>query len=154
MISYQNQCFWRHIKYEEQIISVNCCSRLLGANERVCPTSDRALQGGNQVELRSMQTRAFDTTDKNQITRSVVATLQDLGFVIDNADSDLGTVSATKLDGYQIKMTVSIRPKSETAMLVRANAQYNLTAIEDPKMYQDFFVTLGKAMFLTANKID
>jgi len=83
---------------------------------------------------------------------SVVATLQDLGFVIDN--TDLGTVSATKLGGYQIKMTVSIRPKSKTAMLVRANAQYNLKAIEDPKMYQDFFTTLGKAMFLTANKID
>jgi len=127
---------------------------LLGFMSGCATTSERALQGGNQVELRSMQTRAFDTVDKNQITRSVVATLQDLGFVIDNADADLGTVSATKLDGYQIKMTVSIRPKSKTAMLVRANAQYNLKAIEDPKMYQDFFTTLGKAMFLTANKID
>ena len=117
-------------------------------------TSERALQGGSQVELRSMQTRAFDTADKNQVIRSVIATLQDLGFVIDNADADLGTVSATKLDGYQIKMTVSIRPKSKTTMLVRANAQYNLKAIEDPKMYQDFFTALGKAMFLTANKID
>lgn len=133
------------------IIAVLGC---LGLMNGCASTSERALQGGNQVELRSMQTRAFDTVDKNKITRSVVATLQDLGFVIDNADADLGTVSATKLDGYQIKMTVSIRPKSETAMLVRANAQYNLTAIEDPKMYQDFFVTLGKAMFLTANKID
>jgi len=117
-------------------------------------TSERALQGGSQVELRSMQTRAFDTADKIQITRSVVATLQDLGFVIDNADADFGTVSATKLDGYQIKMTISIRPKSKTTMLVRANAQYNLKSIEDPKMYQDFFTTLSKAMFLTANKID
>ncbi len=117
-------------------------------------TSERALQGGNQVELRSMQTRVFDTLDKNLITRSVIATLQDLGFVIDNADADLGTVSGTKLDGYQIKMTVSIRPKSETSTLVRANAQYNLKAIEDAKMYQDFFTSLGQAMFLTANKID
>lgn len=117
-------------------------------------TNERALQGGNQVILRNMQTRAFDSTDKNMITRSVVATLQDLGFIIDNADSDFGTVSATKLFGYQIKMTVSIRPKSKTSILVRANARHNLQAIEDPKMYQDFFVTLGKAMFLTANKID
>ncbi len=127
---------------------------LMGFMSGCATTSDHALQGGSQVELRSMQTRAFDTANKNQITRSVVATLQDLGFVIDNADADFGTVSATKLDGYQIKMTVSIRAKSKTSMLVRANAQYNLKAIEDPKMYQDFFTTLSKAMFLAANKID
>ena len=117
-------------------------------------TSERALQGGNQVELRSMQTRAFDTNDKTLVTRNVIATLQDLGFVVDNADADLGTVSATKLSGYQIKMTVTIRKKSESSLLVRANAQYNLQAIEDPKMYQDFFTSLGKALFLSANKID
>jgi len=126
----------------------------MGLMSGCATTTERALQGGSQVELRSMQTRAFDTSDKQQITRSVIATLQDLGFVLDNADVDFGTVSATKLNGYQIKMTVSIRPKSESSMLVRANAQYNLKAIEDPEMYQDFFTTLGKAMFLTANKID
>lgn len=126
----------------------------LGAVGGCATTNERVLQGGNQVKLRSMQTRAFDSKDKNMITRSVVATLQDLGFFIDNADADLGTVSATKLDGYQIKMTVSIRPKSKTSMLVRANARYNIQAIEDPTMYQDFFTALGKAMFLTANKID
>jgi len=117
-------------------------------------TSQRALQGGNQVELRSMETRTFDTNDKILVTRNVIATLQDLGFVVDNADADLGTVSATKLAGYQIKMTVTIRKKSKSSLLVRANAQYNLQAIEDPKMYQDFFTSLGKALFLTANKIE
>jgi len=117
-------------------------------------TSERALQGGNQVALRSMQTRSFDTNDKRLVTRNVIATLQDLGFVIDNADADLGTVTATKLSGYQIKMTVSIRKKSENSLLVRANAQYNIQAIEDPKMYQDFFISLGKALFLSANKIE
>lgn len=117
-------------------------------------TSERALQGGNQLELRNMQTRSFDSTNKNVVTRSVIATLQDLGFVIDDADADLGTVSATKLDGYNIKMTVIIREKSKISLQVRANARHNLKAIEDPKMYQDFFTTLGKALFLTANKID
>jgi len=117
-------------------------------------TAERALQGGNQVALRSMQTRVFDTNDKTLVTRNVIATLQDLGFVVDNADADLGTVSATKLSGYQINMTVTIRKRSETSLLVRANARYNLQAIEDPKMYQDFFVSLGKALFLAANKIE
>jgi hypothetical protein len=39
-------------------------------------------------------------------------------------------------------------------MLVRANATKGEVLIEDPKAYQDFFSALGKAIFLTANKID
>lgn len=114
----------------------------------------RILEGGNQVELRSMQSRVFDTNDKNMVVRTVIATMQDLSFVIDKANADLGTVSGTKLGGYQIKMTVTVRPKSESQTLVRANAQYNLKAIEDPEVYQNFFTSLQKAMFLTAHSIE
>lgn len=114
----------------------------------------RILEGGNQVELRQMQSRVFDTGDKNQVVRTVIATMQDLSFVIDKADADLGTVAGTKLGGYQIKMTVTVRPKSATQMVVRANAQYSLKAIEDPVVYQNFFSSLQKGMFLTAHSIE
>ncbi len=108
----------------------------------------------SQVELRSFQTRAFDTTDKEETLRTVMATLQDLSFVLDKADAVLGTVSATKLDGYQLRITVTVRPRGETQMLVRANAQYNITAVEDPEPYQQFFIALEKSMFLTAHEVD
>lgn len=108
----------------------------------------------SQVRLRSIQTRAFDTTDKSATLRAVMATLQDLGFVLDDADDVLGTVSATKLDRYAVRMTVSVRPRGETQLLVRASAQYNLRAIEEPGPYQQFFEALGKAMFLAANQVD
>ncbi len=106
------------------------------------------------VKLRSIQTRAFDTTDHKATLRTVMATLQDLGFVLDNADDVLGTVSATKLERYALRMTVSVRPRGETQLLVRANAQYNLRAVEDPQPYQQFFDALGKAMFLAAHQVD
>ncbi len=108
----------------------------------------------SQVELRSFQTRAFDTTDKEKTLRTVMATLQDLSFVLDKADAILGTVSGTKLDGYQLRITVTVRPRGETQMLVRANAQYNITAVEDPEPYQQFFAALERAMFLTAHEVD
>lgn len=110
--------------------------------------------GESQLQLRSIQTRVFDTNDRQTVTRNVVATLQDLNFVIDDADADLGTVSATKLSRYQVKITVQVRPKSETQMIVRANARYNLEPIDDPQIYQDFFSALQKSLFLTANAID
>lgn len=108
----------------------------------------------SQVELRSVQTRVFDTTDKALTLRNVIATLQDLGFVADKVDDTLGMVSATKLSGYAMRMTVTIRPRGTTQLAVRASAQYNLVAVSDAAPYQQFFSALEKAMFLTANEID
>jgi len=106
------------------------------------------------VQLRSYQERAFDTADKERTLRSVIATLQDLSFVLDKADLDLGVVSATKLSGYQLRVTVTVRPRGSSQMLVRANAQQGEMAVEDPKPYQDFFTALEKSMFLTAHEVD
>lgn len=108
----------------------------------------------SQVKLRTIQTRAFDTTDKEMMLRTVIATLQDLGFIIDKADDVLGTVSGTKLNRYALRMTVSVRPRGTTQLLVRANAQYEIYAVEDPEPYQQFFEALSKALFLTAHQVD
>lgn len=108
----------------------------------------------SQVRLRSIQTRVFDMTDKQALLRAIIATLQDLGFVIDNADDVLGTVSATRLDQHRLRMTVSVRPRGETQLLVRASAQYELRSVDDPKPYQHFFSALAKALFLAAHQLD
>jgi hypothetical protein len=121
-----------------------------------CAPSTKAVMETSQsaVALRSFQQRAFDTTDKETTLRTVISTLQDLSFVVDKADLDLGTVSATKLSGYQLRITVTVRPRGTTQLLVRANAQYMDQAVEDLKPYQDFFVALEKSMFLTAHQVD
>jgi hypothetical protein len=108
----------------------------------------------SQVKLRAIQTRAFDTTDDEMMLRTIIATLQDLGFIIDKADDELGIVSGTKLDWYALRMTVSVRPRGSTQLLVRANAQYEIYAVEDPEPYQQFFESLSKALFLTAHQVD
>jgi hypothetical protein len=120
-----------------------------------CATQNsHVLAGGSAVELRSFQTRAFDTTDKHKMLRTTIAVLQDLSFVIDKTDEDLGLVTGTKLSGYQIRMTVIVRPRGEKQLAVRASAIYNNKPIEDPMPYQDFFTALEKGIFLTAQKID
>jgi len=122
-----------------------------------CQTNsrDQALATSeSQLALRQMQTRAFDMTNRNKMLRTIIATLQDLSFVIDRADAELGSVSGTKLDGYQLRMTVTVRPRGETQLLVRANAQYNITPVEDPEPYQQFFTALEKSVFLTAQQVD
>lgn len=107
----------------------------------------------SQVRLRSMQSRVYDYTDRNHMLRTIIATLQDLGFVIDDADENLGTVSGTKRSGYSLRMTVSIRPRGDMQLIVRSNAQFNLQTVDDPEPYQQFFSALSKALFLEAHKI-
>ena len=131
-------------------------SMLLLISTLSCAPSTKQVLATNesQVKLRAIQTRAFDTTDKEMMLRTVIATLQDLSFIIDKADDVLGTVSGTKLDKYALRMTVAIRPRGESQLLVRANAQYEIYAVEDPEPYQQFFESLSKALFLTAQQVD
>ena len=140
------------MKITNSVVALVLCGLLLGG----CASSPhaRVFEDSSAVQLRSYQTRAFDTTDRHQTLRTVIAALQDLGFVIDRADAVIGTVSATKLDGFQLRVTVTVRPRGESQTLVRANATYANAAVEDPAPYQDFFVVLEKAMFLQAHEVD
>lgn len=110
------------------------------------------------VELRAMQSRAFDTTDGNRILRAVLSTLQDLGYSIDKVDVGAGTVSATKL--ANLRLTASTYPRGgSNQIIVRANAIYKLpgqdTQVDDPVFYQTlFFEPLSKAMFLSALQVE
>ncbi len=120
-----------------------------------CATQNsHVLSDSSAVELRSFQTRTFDTTDAHQMLRTTIAVLQDLGFIIDKTDEDLGMVTGTKLSGYQIRMTIIVRPRGESQLAVRASAIYNNKPIEDPMPYQDFFTALEKGIFLTAQKVE
>ena len=118
--------------------------------------------GGNQAELRQMQTREYQQLDRRSAMRSVIATLQDLGFVVDRAEYELGLMTATRFeersgpraDKHIVRVTVTVTERPGQRLSVRANARYGERAVEDPKAYQDFFAALDKALFLTANRVD
>ena len=87
--------------------------------------------------------------------QTVISTMQDLEFVIDKADLTLGSITGTKFLGNAVvTMSVTVRTRGEKQLLVRANAQFGLTSVNDPATYQDFFTSLEKAMFLTAQMVD
>ena len=107
-----------------------------------------------QLEMRQIQTRHYDTLDKALTMRSVISTLQDLGFTIDQADTELGTITATRYHEYTMRMTVTVVKREEKRVSVRANARIGENAVTDAATYQDFFVALDKAMFLTLQRVD
>lgn len=120
-----------------------------------CASNNSAITASDsQVLIRQMQTRVYDSLDKGDTLRSVLATLQDLGFVIDTADYEMATITATKLDEYQLRVTVTVRDRNDSQLAVRANARVDDRLIDDPATYQDFFTVLDKAIFLTRHNVN
>lgn len=105
----------------------------------------------SQVQTRNYQTKSFDTSDKNNVLRNVIATMQDLGFIIEKADESLGTVSGYSFTN-KTTMTVTVRVQGKQC-LVRANAEQNNRAVTEPLAYQNFFNALAQSLFLTANDV-
>ena len=134
---------------------------MLGLATAGCASKAPDITGSDQqLETRQIQTREYDTLDKAMTLRSVVATLQDLGFTIDNADLAIGTVTAKRMyqhnryESYVMRMTVTVRERDGERISVRANARMGDKAVDKAETYQDFFNALDKSMFLTLHKVD
>lgn len=121
-----------------------------------CGSSSRQLteMEDSQVNVRTVQSRAFDSTDKNRMLRTVIATLQDFGYVMDKADEELGVITATRLDGGTQRITVTVRPRGETQLLVRASMLRGRSAVTNLQAYQNFFTSLSKSIFLDAHLVE
>ena len=46
---------------------------------------------------RAMQNRKYETTDENRILLACAGVLQDLGFILDESDTDLGLIAGSKM---------------------------------------------------------
>ena len=64
------------------------------------------------LETRKMQTRKFNTKDELELLSAGAAQLQDMGFIIDETEKDLGLIVASKnadaTDARQIAFMISI----------------------------------------------
>ncbi len=116
------------------------------------PSQDLLAPTEAQMKIRSVQSRSFDLADRQVAMRGVIAALQDLGFIIERANESLGLVTAARFAEPRfydvVGITVTVRPEAEGRMTIRANAIYNNKPIEDPKVYQNFFATLERSLFL------
>jgi hypothetical protein len=117
------------------------------------PPPDLLAPTDAQMKLRSFQTRSFDDVDRKQAIRGVIAALQDLGFIIERANEPLGLVTAARFaepNYYDVLgATVTVRLQESGSVIIRANAIFNNKPIEDAKVYQNFFATLERSLFIT-----
>ena len=116
-----------------------------------------------QLQIRSIQSREYEVTDRIRVMRAVIATLLDLDFVIDEADSELGVITATRMSGYLLSATVVVTEKDDAHLQVRARMQTGWTPLAGTAVhelhasntvpdetYQEFFNSLRKNLFLAS----
>jgi hypothetical protein len=108
-----------------------------------------------QMKIRNLQTRSFDIADQRFAMRAVISALQDLGFIIERANEPLGMVTGARFAEPRyydvVGVTVTVRKTTETQTTIRANAIFNNQPITDPSVYQNFFATLERALFIERN---
>ena len=136
---------------------------LLVVSCSVVPPREDAIfeDDATQLQIRSVQSRVFDTADRIGLMRAVIATLQDLDFVIDDADSELGVITATRMSGYLLSATVLVTEKDSERLQVRARMQTGWTPLVEHSVneleisnpisedaYQEFFYSLRKNLNL------
>jgi len=134
-------------------------------------TSPRDVSSLNQNSLviRQMQSRVFDTGDEIKALKAAMSTLQDMSMKIVKTDSELKLVEGSKSlsDGiytmastFSIVVTIRSVGKEKNQILIRASAfkknkmEETGSVIVDPIVYQNFFASLAKIMFLDAKTID
>jgi hypothetical protein len=130
------------------------------------PTAEQQAAAFQQTpettQARSLQSRRFDTSDKNLMLQASIGALQDLGFTIDETQAEHGVVVASKLGGGLIRAQVTIQTIS-SGLLVRAIFQHIVpqpgamlplgTTLTEPDLYRGFFEKLSQSAFLTAHQI-
>lgn len=136
-----------------------------------------------QLEIREFQTRTFDIKDPKLVIKALLNVLQDEGFIVRNADSELGFLSATKETdlGYGgsiwtskgepdrwkktsvIETTANVSLFGKGQCRVRVNFQEKILdnmgsivevrAILNEKYYQNFFAKVDKGLFIQREKL-
>lgn len=145
--------------------------------------------GEDSLAKRQLEMRQYDTIDEAKILTSVAGVLQDLGFILDASETQLGFVAASKkadatnvgqvifvaiLGGANavgscdksqiIKASVITKPgldgKKTVVRVTFQRVVWNMRGeinrvetLKEPALYQNFYNSLSKAIFLEAQQI-
>ncbi len=77
--------------------ALRCClAAALAVSIAGCSSGSTAIPRKTALEIREMQTRTFETADLKMVMKSVLNVLQDEGYIVKNANMDLGLITADK----------------------------------------------------------
>lgn len=113
------------------VLTVGCSG---GCASRI-PKDALALRA-QSLEWRQRSTRRFSTTDEKQILAASAGLLQDLGFTIENSESDLGLIVAsmdrTAVEGGQVAGKVFVFLLLRIDVPIDRNQKFRASIVTHP----------------------
>ena len=136
----------------------------------------------SQLQIRELQTRMYDTPDTKMVLKTMLSVLQDDGFIVKEANVELGLLSATKDVSVEskgaafwgtffdvaweknaiVEATANVSEFGKQTW-VRVNFQQKVhdsagrvakvSQIYDPLFYQEFFTKVDKGLFIQKETI-
>ena len=141
----------------------------LSACQATGTATDALLSSQSAVQLRQIESRAFQVESDIVLVQSIVATLQDFGFEITESNIATGMVSGSKsqasggFSGYNadVRVTVTSSPIKDGRSSIRTTFQkilpshdprlFRTAPINDDTLYQKFYNSLEQSLFLSRN---
>ena len=118
-----------------QLCVVMVAAMLVAGCEQGIPPEALALSQVS-VEKRTLQTRFFDTEDEAKILRASVGVLQDLGFTLEESETDLGVLLATKdrdaTEAGQVVASIVVAILTGSVMPIDKNQKIRISVITRP----------------------
>lgn len=114
---------------------------------------------------RQIQARRYEMRDEAGLMAATLGVLQDLGYTINETSAGTGLINGSKdRRGSRIRVSVVVRPTANRgAMIARVSFQAievsvfgqqpQVQTINDALIYQQFFESLSKSLFLEAHEI-
>jgi len=90
-----------------------------------------------------LPSRDYASADLLAAQRLAIAALQDLGFALESADAETGTLTASRLDSFALRLTITLTAANESTVTASVAADYAGNPISDARPAEAFFTALA-----------
>jgi len=143
----------KEMRHRTLALVISCALALSGCAHQLEATSDRV--SVSVLQDRVPKSRVLFVDQDGVAAKAVVSTLQDLGFQVDFSSRDLNLVTGWKTGGQNgEKITVTYQRIDKDFVQFRANFSSETDDLTlQLLLYQSFFTSLSKSVFLAKNGI-
>jgi hypothetical protein len=90
--------------------------------------------------------RDYESTDLLSAQRLAITALQDLGFALESADAETGSLTASRLDSFALRLTITLSAANESTITASVAADYAGAPIADARPAEAFFAALANQL--------
>ena len=137
----------------QRTIAAACAALLIGGCAVQAPPNTFVVTP-ELLQQRQLETRRYDGIQEADLLAASSNVLQDLGFNLENSESRLGVLTASKQrDATKAREGSHLVRVTFQRVVRRTNGSTYAETLKSEELYRDFYERLSKSVFLEAHKI-